>query len=158
MGIEIERKFLVVGDGWRAGAVGRRFRQGYLSLDPDRTVRVRLDEDRGYLTVKGRAVGLVRAEFEVPVPAADAAAMLDGLCHRPLIEKTRYRVPFGGRIWEVDEFAGVNRGLVLAEVELDAAEDAVALPPWVGAEVSGEPRYQNANLVAEPYTRWPGRR
>lgn len=154
MGTEIERKFLVVDDSWRAGAQGRRFRQGYLSTDPDRTVRVRLDEDQGYLTIKGRPVGLVRAEFELPIAATDAAAMLDRLCHQPLVEKIRYRVPFGGRIWEVDEFGGANRGLLVAEVELDAADDAVDLPGWVGAEVSADPRYQNANLVACPFTTW----
>lgn len=154
MGVEIERKFLVAGDGWRLGAEGLAYRQGYLTTDPDRTVRVRLAGDRGYLTVKGRPQGLVRAEFEYPIPPDDAHALLDRLCLKPLIEKTRYRVAHGGRVWEVDEFHGENEGLVVAEVELDDATAAVDLPGWVGREVSSDPRYSNASLVARPFTRW----
>ncbi len=154
MGTEIERKFLVRGDGWRKGARGERFRQGYLTTDPERTVRVRVAGDRALLTVKGPSRGLVRAEFEYPIPMADAHAMLDALCLAPLIEKVRYRVEYAGRVWEVDEFLGDNHGLVLAEVELDAADAEVDLPPWAGREVSDDPRYYNANLVANPYTRW----
>ena len=154
MGIEIERKFLVRSDEWRVGAAGQEVRQGFLSTDPERTVRIRVVGDRGYLTVKGRARGLARDEFEYPIPAADAEALLDGLCLRPLIEKTRYRVEHAGLIWEVDEFAGDNRGLVLAEVELADASTAVERPPWVGPEVSHDSRYYNANLVHHPFTRW----
>ncbi|MEW6489765.1 MAG: CYTH domain-containing protein [Thermodesulfobacteriota bacterium] len=154
MGIEIERKFLVRGDGWRAGASGQEIRQGYLSCDPDRTVRVRLSGHQGLLTVKGRPRGLVRTEFEYPIPGPDAQALLDHLCLRPLIEKTRYRVTHVDHLWEVDEFWGENRGLVLAEVELADPAEAVDLPEWAGEEVSHDPRYANANLARNPFLRW----
>jgi CYTH domain-containing protein len=154
MGTEIERKFLVRGEDWKVGSGSQVIRQGFLSTDPDRTARVRLVGDRGYLTVKGRAAGLVRAEFEYPIPVEDAGAMLDRLCLRPLIEKTRYRVEHAGLVWEVDEFGGENQGLVLAEVELDDPEAEVELPPWAGEEVSGDPRYYNANLVRHPFSSW----
>lgn len=154
MGVEIERKFLVRSQAWRAGATGQQVRQGYLSVDPDRTVRVRMAGERGYLTVKGRSRGLVRAEFEYPIPGPDAEALLDNLCLRPLIEKTRYRVTHAGRVWEVDEFWGENRGLVLAEVELADPAEAVDLPDWAGEEVSADPRYANANLARHPFGRW----
>lgn len=154
MGQEIERKFLVGNDSWRAGASGIRFRQGYLSTDPQRTVRVRLEGDRGMLTIKGLSRGLSRAEFEYPIPAAEAATLLDTLCLRPLIEKTRYRVEHGGHLWEIDEFSGDNAGLVLAEVELSSEDEQVELPPWAGPEVSTDPRYYNANLVRHPFRSW----
>jgi adenylate cyclase len=154
MGTEIERKFLVRSEAWKTGAVGQVLRQGFLSTDPDRTVRVRVVGDRGYLTVKGRTEGLVRAEFEYPIPGDEAGALLDRLCLRPLIEKTRYRIQHGGRLWEVDEFAGENRGLVLAEVELDDPAAEVNLPPWAGKDVSDDPRYYNANLVLHPFSTW----
>jgi CYTH domain-containing protein len=115
---------------------------------------VRIAGDQGFLTVKGKSRGLSRAEFEYAIPVEDAAAMLDGLCEKPLIEKTRYRVPFGAHTWEVDEFHGANAGLVVAEVELASADDEPALPPWVGQEVSLDPRYFNANLVKRPFTTW----
>jgi adenylate cyclase len=154
MAQEIERKFLVNDESWRAGAAGTLYRQGYLSTDPERTVRVRLEGSRGVLTIKGPTRGLVRAEFEYPIPAAEAAALLDSLCLRPLIEKTRYRIDFAGHTWEIDEFAGDNAGLVLAEVELASAGEAVELPPWAGKEVSDDPRYYNANLVHHPFRSW----
>lgn len=154
MAQEIERKFLVGNDSWRSGASGIRFRQGYLSTDPQRTVRVRLEGDRGVLTIKGLSRGLSRAEFEYPIPAAEAAILLDTLCLRPLIEKTRYRVEHGGHLWEIDEFSGDNAGLVLAEVELSSEDEQVELPPWAGPEVSTDPRYYNANLVRHPFRSW----
>ena len=151
---EIERKFLVRSDAWRIGATGAPYRQGYLSLDKDRTVRLRVAGDAGFLTVKGRSAGAARAEYEYPIPREHADEMLDRLCLRPLIEKTRYRIPHGGLTWEVDEFAGENAGLVVAEVELDAEDQAIALPPWVGREVTGDPRYANASLVTRPFSSW----
>ncbi|NTU60530.1 MAG: CYTH domain-containing protein [Deltaproteobacteria bacterium] len=154
MGAEIERKFLVRDDRWRAGATGTPYRQGYLAADPDRTVRVRLAGTRGYLTVKGRSRGLERAEFEYEIPAADAEELLDRLCLGPLVEKTRYRLEHAGHVWEVDEFAGENQGLLVAEVELGSADERVELPDWAGDEVSGDPRYYNANLARHPFTRW----
>ena len=154
MGLEIERKFLVIGTAWQTLAAGALTRQGYLSSAAERTVRVRIAGDQGFLTVKGKSRGLSRAEFEYAIPVEDAAAMLDRLCEKPLIEKTRYRVPFGAHTWEVDEFHGANAGLVVAEVELASADEEPALPPWVGREVSQDARYFNANLVKRPFTTW----
>ena len=155
MGLEIERKFLVTGAGWKALAAGGvSMRQGYLAIAADRTVRVRIAGDRGFLTIKGGTRGLSRAEFEYAIPVEDAAAMLDGLCEKPLVEKTRYLIPFGAHTWEVDEFHGANAGLVVAEVELQSAAEEPVPPPWVGREVSRDPRYYNANLVRKPFTTW----
>ncbi|MGB5717199.1 MAG: CYTH domain-containing protein [Gammaproteobacteria bacterium] len=154
MPLEIERKFLLRGEGWRALGAGVPYRQGYLSTDPGRSVRVRLVRDKGYLTIKGITVGAARAEYEYEIPAADASEMLDKLCERPLIEKTRYRVEHQGFVWEVDEFDGDNAGLIIAEVELDEEDQAIVLPDWIGIEVTGDPRYYNASLISNPYTSW----
>ena len=151
---EIERKYLVKGEAWRVPGAGTPYRQGYLSTVPERTVRVRLIRDKGYLTVKGVSVGATRAEYEYEIPADEAGEMLDNLCEHPLIEKTRYRLEHHGLTWEVDEFDGDNAGLIVAEVELDNEDQAVTLPDWVGKEVTGERRYYNASLIAEPYTGW----
>jgi adenylate cyclase len=155
MGREIERKFLVDPGAWRPDpARGVRFRQGYLSVDPARVVRVRRAGPGGALTVKGLTTGVERAEFEYAIPLADADAMLDTLCLRPLLEKTRYREPWRGRTWEIDVFEGDNAGLIVAEVELAASSDVLELPPWAGKEVSDDPRYFNSNLTQHPFTRW----
>ena len=156
MPVEIERKYLVTGDAWRSQATGKQLRQGYLSLDPARSVRVRLAAGQGRLTIKGRSVGAARAEYEYPIPPDHARELLDGLCLRPLIEKTRYRVEHAGLCWEIDEFEGDNAGLVLAEVELESEEQVPELPDWVGADVTDDPRYYNASLVQHPYSRWKG--
>jgi CYTH domain-containing protein len=158
MAREIERKFLVRDRRFEAGADATRYRQGYLSTEPERNVRVRTKGERAYLTVKGKAddgpAGLVRLEYEYEVPPADADEILDRLCHKPLIEKDRYRVEHGGLTWEVDVFHGDNEGLVVAEVELDDPDQPFEKPPWVGEEVTGDPRYLNANLVRKPYREW----
>jgi adenylate cyclase len=154
MGMEIERKFLVAGDGWRPGPAGVRVRQGYLARAGNCTVRVRTQGDRAFLTVKGRTSGITRAEYEYGIPLADANEMLDSLTDGALIEKYRYLREFGGLTWEVDEFLGENRGLVMAEIELESADQQIWLPDWVGAEVSDDPRYYNANLAHKPYTTW----
>jgi len=154
MSIEIERKFLVTGAAWKRGAQGVRFRQGYLSTDTRRTVRVRTEGPRAVLTIKGPTVGVSRAEFEYEIPVDDANRMLDELCERPLIDKTRYRVEVDGAAWEVDEFHAENEGLVVAEIELTSADQAFVRPPWAGPEVSGDPRYFNANLIKHPYRTW----
>ena len=156
MAIEIERKFLVADDSWRGLGPGSRYRQGYLSTEPGRTVRVRVADGKGYLTIKGKTVNATRAEYEYVIPLQDAAAILDELCERPLIEKTRYRIDYQGLLWEVDEFEGENAGLVIAEVELAVADQAVALPAWIGEEVTADPRYYNASLIANPFSRWSG--
>jgi adenylate cyclase len=156
LGIEVERKFLVRNDEWRECARGTHYRQGFLSTDPDRTVRVRASEDRGWLTVKGRTRGATRAEFEYEIPLDDATELLDRVAQRPLIEKTRYLVEASGLTWEVDVFEGENEGLVVAEVELPSEDEDVVKPAWCGEEVTGDPRYYNANLVAHPFSAWRG--
>lgn len=153
MGQEIERKFLVEGTDWKRGP-GTLYRQGYLCSDENRAVRVRLAGDRGFLTIKGATRGIARSEYEYAIPREDAEAMLDALCAGPLVEKTRYLVEHAGHTWEVDEFHGANQGLVVAEVELERADEEVELPPWVKEEVSADPRYLNANLAKKPYSRW----
>ena len=157
MGKEIERKFLVDGDAWRALGERTRYRQGYLSTAKERTVRVRTIGKKGYLTVKGLTLGIARAEFEYEIPLEDADAMLKGLCERPLIEKDRYKIPYGNHTWEVDEFFGDNAGLIMAEVELEGEDEALEKPQWIGREGSDDPRYFNANLIANPYRNWGGK-
>ena len=152
---EIERKFLVKSEDWRVPGTGTPYRQGYLSTVPGRSVRIRLIRDKGFITVKGISVGATRAEYEYEIPAGEAGEMLDNLCERPLIEKTRYRIEHQGLVWEVDEFDGDNAGLIIAEVELDREDQVVVLPDWVGKEVTGDPRYYNASLVAHPFASWP---
>lgn len=154
MGSETERKFLVRSSDWKPGTVGVPYRQGYLCREEARTVRVRIAGDQAYLTIKGQAQGITRLEYEYPLPLADAQALLEQLCLRPLIEKTRYRIEYRGRVWEVDEFAGENQGLVVAEVELESPDQPLERPDWVGEEVTHDPRYLNANLVEHPFSRW----
>lgn len=150
---EIERKFLVVGDDWRQLAQGKLYRQGYLSTVKERTVRIRTIDTEGFLTVKGITVGATRLEFEYPIPVNDAKQMLE-ICEQPLIEKYRYKIQFKGLIWEVDEFLGVNQGLIIAEVELKSETQEFEKPPWIGQEVTSDPRYFNANLIKHPYSNW----
>ena len=154
MAREVERKFLVTGAHWKPGAPGVEMRQGYLSTVKERTVRVRTEGARAVLTIKGLTVGVSRLEFEYEIPLADANRMLDELCERPLVEKTRYRVAAGRHTWEIDEFHGENAGLVVAEIELASSDEPFERPAWVGKEVSDDPRYFNANLIARPYRTW----
>ena len=154
MGREIERKFLVIGDDWRQRATATTIRQGYLCSLAERSVRVRVAGDRGTLTIKGMAIGATRAEYEYEIPLGDAEELLNGLCERPLIEKTRYLVENEGDTWEVDVFAGDNAGLTVAEIELEDEGQKVVLPRWIGEEVTGDPRYLNANLFKHPFSRW----
>lgn len=153
MGTEIERKFLVKQGAWRE-ASATRYRQGYLSTVKERTVRVRTISDKAYLTIKGITVGASRTEFEYEIPIVDAEEMLDNLCEKPLIEKNRYMVEVGALTWEVDEFFGENEGLIIAEIELQSEDQPFAKPDWVTEEVTTDPRYYNANLINNPYTRW----
>ena len=155
MAQEIERKFLVRSDAWKVAATGVQMRQGYLSTSPARSVRVRTAAGRATLTVKGTKVGPRAAEFEYPIPLADAREMLADLCRRPLVEKTRYNISGpDGRLWEVDEFHAENAGLVVAEIELSHEDEAFARPAWLGDEVTDDPRYLNSNLVGRPFTTW----
>jgi adenylate cyclase len=153
MGVEIERKFLLAGDGWRALGQPVLLRQGYLSLDPARVVRVRVDGDEAYITIKGRGKGASRGEWEYPIPLDDANELLE-LCEQPIIEKYRRKIEFAGNVWEVDEFIGANQGLVLAEIELDSEDQAFEKPDWIGEEVTHDKRYFNSNLVKQSFSSW----
>lgn len=161
MAIETERKFLLASDGWRAGAGdGVRMVQGYFSgfgspEEPAPTVRVRIAGARGFLTVKGRPSGWSRSEFEYEIPLADAEAMLREFCGARIVEKRRYRLPAGdGLVWEIDEYFGRNEGLFTAEIELPDPESSFFRPDWLGAEVSGDPRYTNGALSRCPFGCW----
>ena len=152
MGIEIERKFLVAGTKWK-NATSTYFCQGYLSRIKQRTVRVRIADQQAWLTVKGESNGPTRPELEYAIPIDDAKELLE-ICEQPLIEKNRYVINHDGMDWEVDEFLGENSGLVIAEIELDFADQTFSKPDWVGEEVTDDPRYFNSNLSARPYTNW----
>lgn len=153
MAKEIERKYLVKGNQWKTLAPGVVYRQGYIPTVGKQTVRVRIVGNQGYLTIKGENVGPTRSEFEYPIPVEDAAEMLHTLCDRPLIEKTRYKIPQGDLVWEVDEFAGENAGLVIAEVELQEENQQIELPEWIERQVT-DPKYYNSNLAKHPYSKW----
>lgn len=153
MGVEIERKFLVVGEGWRGAGPSVAMRQGYLGGGDEATVRVRIAEDEAFLTVKGRARGMTRAEFEYPIPVADAEELL-ALCGGVIVEKVRTRVSASDVTWEVDEFSGDNAGLVTAECELNREDQGFVRPDWLGGEVTGDHRYANSNLARHPFSDW----
>jgi adenylate cyclase len=152
MGIEIERKFLVSGDGWRQGE-GTRYSQGYLNRDAQRTVRVRIAGERAFLTVKGISKGATRSEFEYAIPTSDARQLLK-LAEGPVIEKIRRIVVHEGSRWEVDEFLGDNKGLVVAEFELESEDQHFTRPDWLGREVTDDARYYNSSLSAHPFKDW----
>src|SRR5262245_20706912 len=153
---ESEYKFLVVSEAWKKGVAGVLFRQGYLSTDPNRTVRVRLEGNVGRLTIKGRKIRATAPEFEYDIPVEDANYLLDSLCTPHLIETTRYRIRASDDLtWEVDEFHGINNGLVLAEIELQHESQKFNKPEWVGNDVTTDFRYANAELSKRPYTTWP---
>jgi adenylate cyclase len=154
MGIEIERKFLIKNDSWRALAEGTQYRQGYLNSEKERVVRVRTINDKGFLTIKGITTGATRVEYEYEISDTDATEMLNELCEKPLIEKNRYKIDFEGLIWEVDEFFGENQGLIVAEVELESEDQPFEKPEWVGEEVTGDSKYFNSNLIQNPYLKW----
>ncbi len=153
MGKEIERKFLVVGEDWKKAGAGTLFRQGYLNSTKERVVRVRTMGEAAALTVKGITTGATRLEFEYDIPREDANQLLE-LCEQPIIEKTRYRIPIGDLVWEIDEFHGVNDGLTVAECELESEDQQIEKPDWIGEEVTGDPRYFNSNLIAHPFSDW----
>ncbi len=156
MATEIERKFLVRGEAWRAQAApGVRMRQGYLSGGGRSSVRVRVQGGEAFLNIKSATLGVSRREYDYPIPVNEAEEMLDQLCAGPLIEKTRYEVVHAGHTWEVDVFEGDNAGLIVAEIELEAEDETFATPAWAGEEVSHDPRYYNVCLVKHPYKDWP---
>ncbi|HVJ45686.1 MAG TPA: CYTH domain-containing protein [Luteolibacter sp.] len=154
MPVEIERKFLLADGSWRdVAGRGVRMSQGYLSKQRGRTVRVRVAGEQAWLTIKGASEGISRAEFEYPLPVDEAVQLLE-LCEPSVIDKTRYEIPFGGHVWEVDVFHGENEGLVVAEIELADENERFEMPPWVGAEVSDDRRYANSVLSVTPFRDW----
>lgn len=155
MAIEIERKFLVRGEFKDDSTDATDIVQGYLVHDPERTVRVRIRGDRGYITVKGRPAdtGIGRYEWEKEIPVDDARELLR-LCEPFTVIKTRYIVPFRSHLFEVDVFHGENEGLVMAEIELDSADEYFEKPGWLGDEVTSDPRYYNSFLSVKPYSHW----
>ncbi len=154
MGQEIERKFLVTGDAWRGAPKRVASRQGYLKSGKGATVRVRVMGDGAKLCVKGGGGGIERDEYEYEIPVEDAEEMLANLCVGDIVRKTRHYIKHMGLLWEVDEFHDANEGLVVAEVELESADQEIPLPSWVGEEVSHDRRYKNAALSREPFREW----
>lgn len=154
--IEIERKFLVISNAYVFEAQNKkRIIQGFLNTDPDRTVRVRLKDSEGFLTVKGKSSedGLSRFEWEKEISKEDALNLLK-LCESGVIDKMRYEIPYGNHIFEVDEFFGDNKGLILAEVELNEITESFKKPHWLGEEVTGQIKYYNAQLSKKPFNTW----
>ena len=153
---EVERKFLVIGDSWRTAAgAGKICCQGYITSGPSSaTVRVRLLGEKGFLTIKGPVRGISRPEFEYEIPATDAEYMIENLCGDRLVSKKRYTLKAGGMTWEIDEFSGLNEGLIVAEIELEREDQSFSRPAWLGTEVTFDPRYANAVLASHPFTRW----
>ncbi len=155
MGIEIERKFLVIDNSWQtAGLTGKQYKQGYLIGSKTASVRIRIEGDKAFINIKSATLGIRRQEYEYPIPLEEANEILDTLCVPPLIEKTRYHITHEGFTWELDVFQGLNKGLVVAEIELTSEEQVFSKPAWVGEEVSDDPRYYNVNLVEHPFTAW----
>jgi adenylate cyclase len=155
MAFEIERKFLVIRDLWtrEIKPEGIPVRQGYLTDSDTGVVRVRVKGCQGFITIKGSASGITRLEFEYPIPIEDAEEMLKKLAPRR-VSKTRYRIPFRGKEWEVDVFDGPNAGLIIAEIELQSEEEAFEKPDWVGEEVTRDHRYANSELARRPFREW----
>ncbi len=155
MATEIEHKFLVKDDSWRKQVFrSQPISQGYLASNEQCSVRVRISGDKALLNVKSATLGTSRLEFEYEVPLKDAREILEKLCSKPLIEKTRHCVRYGGHVWEIDVFEGANEGLVVAEVELSRDKEHFAHPQWLGEEVTHERRYYNAALAEHPYGEW----
>ncbi len=155
MGIEIERKYLVTNDNWQQNAdAGIYMIQGYMSSNDKSSVRIRVNDETANLNIKSKTIGAQRSEFDYAIPVAEAMEMLETLCNKPFIEKTRYHVKFQAHTWEIDVFAGENQGLIVAELELNSIDESFALPDWLGKEVTDDPRYYNICLVSHPYKDW----
>ncbi len=153
MATEIERKFLVTHNSWKENAPYSLFKQAYLNSTPERTVRIRIDGEQAFITIKSKTTGIQRQEFEYNIPVEDAEQLLL-LCETAPLEKMRYRVQDHNHLWEIDEFLGVNEGLIVAEIELGDASEAFQKPEWLGKEVSDDPRYYNSYLANHPFSTW----
>jgi len=154
MAMEIERKYLVINDSYKKSAAVNRYKQGYISVDVNRIVRMRIVGEKAILTLKSLVSELSRLEYEYEIPLADANEIMDKICRKPIIEKNRYQLTIAGNEWIVDEFLGENEGLVVAEIELKSEDQEFTTPDWIGSEVTGDPRYINANLVKNPFKFW----
>ena len=155
MGIEIERKFLTVSDGYRKNYQKKSYyKQGYITTEKTKTVRIRIAGEHAFITIKGATSRYSRIEYEYPIPVKDADEMLEKLCDKPLIEKYRYEYMYNGLKWEIDEFLGENEGLILAEIELETEDQPFDKPDFIGKEVTGDIRYYNAHLTHYPYSEW----
>ena len=153
MAKEIERKYKVTNDGYKDGE-RKYYKQGYISTDPERTVRVRIAGDKGFITIKGKNEGIVRREYEYQIDKEEAQEILEYIVKTGIVEKWRYCKTVGGKKWEVDEFLGDNEGLVVAEIELEREDEEFEKPDWIGEEVSGDERYYNSSLSENPYKNW----
>lgn len=156
MGKEIERKFLLNHTKWQKlkKLNGKHFKQGYISTNPNKTIRVRIAETQAWLTIKGRSVGASRLEYEYEIPLDEASELLENFSESTL-EKTRYEIIYQGKLWEVDVFAGENEGLIVAEIELSSEDEHFELPDWIAEEVTHEKKYYNSNLTIHPFKNWP---
>lgn len=155
MAIEIEHKFLLANESWRDKVKKSIiFKQGYLSSIPTTSIRVRISDEQAWLNIKSATIGNKRMEFEYEIPLTDATQIIELLCKKPIIEKTRHYVEYGNNTWEVDEFHGENQGLIVAEIELDSETQLFTIPGWIGQEVTQDVRYYNNNLAVNPYNSW----
>ncbi|MFC0184689.1 CYTH domain-containing protein [Pseudarcicella hirudinis] len=155
MGLEIERKYLVKHDLWKAlfKPQGVNYRQGYLLSDKEKTIRVRATDLHGFITIKGKTTGLSRLEYEYQIPLSEAIELLDTFTQNN-IDKIRYKIDFEGKIWEIDVFSGANEGLIVAEIELESESEKYLIPEWVDTEVTHDKRYYNSNLSETPFKNW----
>ena len=154
MGTEIERKFLIKTDAWKKNAQYLEYRQGYIFAEEKGIVRVRIFNQRGFITIKSTSNGFKRLEYEYEIPLKDAETMLKYMCENYIIEKKRYTIKYGNHKWEIDEFTGHNQGLVIAEIELSEEKEYFEKPEWLGKEVSLDPKYYNSNLSKRPFNQW----
>ncbi len=154
MAVEIERKFLVKSSDWKNLGSKKFYRQGYLLISKELTIRIRTVENLGFITIKGERSGISRKEFECQIPVDDALDMINNACEKPIIEKYRTKIKLNDDTWEVDEFVGDNEGLVIAEIELKDENQKIILPDWVGEEVTNDYRYTNSYLVKHPFKNW----
>jgi CYTH domain-containing protein len=154
MSKEIERKFLVMDDSYKGNIVPIHIIQGFISTEKDKVVRVRIAGSRAFLTLKNDGGGITRNEFDYEIPYSDAVEIMEQMCGNDTLEKNRYIINYEGHTWEVDEFMGHNKGLVMAELELKSENEAFIKPLWLGKEVTSDVRYLNANLVRYPYKKW----
>ncbi|MFI3123545.1 MAG: CYTH domain-containing protein [Methylococcales bacterium] len=155
MALEIEHKFLLANDSWRENVSHSViYKQGYLSSQATSSIRVRISDKQAWLNIKSATIGTQRSEYEYEIPLSDANEILDNLCLKPVIEKTRHFVKHENHLWEIDEFDGENVGLIVAEIELKAENETFAKPDWIGSEVTQDMRYYNNNLAKNPYSAW----